>query len=130
MRALGARSVTAATLVAGTLAAMWWLERFRSDYWAQLSPWVTFLAGGFAVLAGTLVFAYWRLAERSTYYLRFGAKLPFGEETALLARRGPTLIVGHATYMDVLDFPPRVMYALYVGFFLGLALISLDNRAV
>ena len=126
MKALGARSVTAVVLLAGTLVAMWWLERFRSDYWAQLSPWVTFLAGGFAVLAGTLVFVYWRLAERSHYYLRLGEKLPFGEETKLV---GP-LLVGHAGFIDVIDVSPRVMHALYVTIFLGIALIGLDNRAV
>jgi hypothetical protein len=127
---LGARSVTAVMIVVGTVAAMWWMERFRFDYWAQLSPWVTFLAGGFAVVAGTLVFAYWRLAERSVYYLRLGEKLPFGDETSLLAAAGRTLLVGHAPYVRVLDFPPRVMYALYIAIFLGVALISLDNRAI
>ncbi|MDB4956716.1 MAG: hypothetical protein JWO36_4285 [Myxococcales bacterium] len=130
MRALGARSVLAVALLAGTLVAMWRVELFRADYWAQLSPWVTFLAGGFAVLAGTLVFVFWRLAEASQYYLRFGEKLPFGEETSLLGSSRRTLLVGHAAFVTVLDFRPRVTQVLYVAIFLGLALISLDNRAV
>lgn len=130
MKALGARSVTAFVLLAGTLAAAWQLERFRADYWAQLSPWVTFLAGAFAVAAGTLVFVYWSLGERSRYYLRFGEKLPFGEETSLLAVPARTLLLGHAPYVGVVDVPPRVMHALYVAVFFGVALISLDNRAV
>jgi hypothetical protein len=127
---LGARSVTAVGLLAGTIVAMWRMERFRSDYWAQVSPWVTFLAGGFAVLAGTLVFVYWRLAERSHSYLRFGEKLPFGDETALLVARGRTLVVGRASFVDVVDLPPRATHALYVAIMLGIALIGLDNRAV
>jgi hypothetical protein len=130
MRALGARSITAVGLLAGTIVTMWRLERFRADYWAQLSPWVTFLAGGFAVLAGTLVFVYWRLAERSHSYLRFGEKLPFGDETPLLAVRGRALVVGRAPFVDVIDLPPRAMHALYVAIVLGIALIGLDNRAV
>lgn len=126
----GARSVTAVGLLAGTVVTMWRMERFRPDYWAQLSPWVTFLAGGFAVLAGTLVFVYWRLGERSHSYLRFGEKLPFGDETSLLGARGRSLIVGRAPFVDVADLPPRVMHALYVAIVLGIALIGLDNRAV
>jgi hypothetical protein len=127
---LGARSVTAVGLLAATLVTMWRLERFRVDYWAQLSPWVTFLAGGFAVLAGTLVFVYWRLAERSHAYLRFGERLPFGDETALLGARGRALVIGRAPFVDVVDLPPRAMHALYVAIVLGIALIGLDNRAV
>jgi hypothetical protein len=130
MKAFGARSVTAVGLLAGTAVTMWQLERFRADYWAQLSPWVTFLAGGFAVLAGTLVFVYWRLAERSHSYLRFGERLPFGDETALLAARGRALVVGRAPFVDVVDLPPRAMHAMYVAIVLGIALIGLDNRAV
>jgi hypothetical protein len=130
MKGLGARSVTAVGLFVGTIVAMWGLERFRSDYWAQLSPWVTFLAGGFAVLAGTLVFVYWRLAERSHSYLRFGEKLPFGDETSLLGARRRSLVIGRAAFVDVIDLPPRVMHALYVAIVLGIALIGLDNRAV
>jgi hypothetical protein len=130
MRGLGARSVTAAALLAGTIVTMWRMERFRFDYWAQLSPWVTFLAGGFAVVAGTLVFVYWRLAEPSHYYLRYGDKLPFGDETALVNRRGRTVIVGRGSFIDVADLPPRVMRALYIAIVFGIAMISLDNRAV
>jgi hypothetical protein len=129
-RALGARSVTAVGLLAATLATMWGMERFRPDYWAQLSPWVTFLAGGFAVLAGTLVFVYWRLGERSHSYLRFGEKLRFADETALLGARGRALVVGRAGFVDVAELPPRVIHGLYVAIVLGVALIGLDNRAV
>jgi hypothetical protein len=128
--AIGARSVTAVGLVAATLVTMWRMERFRADYWAQLSPWVTFLAGGLAILAGTLVFVYWRLAERSHSYLRLGETLPFGDETALLAARGRALVVGRGPFVDVVDLPPRVMHALYIAIALGVALIGLDNRAV
>ncbi|HEX5057998.1 MAG TPA: hypothetical protein VFV99_01505 [Kofleriaceae bacterium] len=130
MRALGARSVTAIVLLAGTVSAAWLLERFRADYWAQLSPWVTFLAGAFAFAAGTLVFVYWSLGERSRSYLRFGEKLPFGEETSLLGVRTRTLLLGHAPYVEVVDVPARAMHALYIAIFFGVALISLDNRAV
>jgi len=130
MRGVGARSVTAVGLFAATLVTMWRTERFRPDHWAQLSPWVTFLAGGFAVLAGTLVFVYWRLAERSHSYLRVGEKLPFGDETSLLAARGRSLVVGRAPFVDVFDLPPRAIHALYVAIVLGIALVGLDNRAV
>ncbi|HEY0483178.1 MAG TPA: hypothetical protein VGD37_36905, partial [Kofleriaceae bacterium] len=106
------------------------MERFRPDYWAQLSPWVTFLAGGFAVLAGTLVFVYWRLGERSHSYLRFGEKLRFADETSLLGARGRSLLVGRAGFVDVAELPPRVIHGLYVAIVLGIALIGLDNRAV
>jgi hypothetical protein len=129
-RAVGARSVTAVGLLAGTVVTMWRLERFRPDYWAQLSPWVTFVAGGFAVLAGTLVFVYWRLAERSHSYLRFGEKLAFGDETSLVGARRHALLVGRAPFIDVAELPPRVIHALYIAIVLGIALIGLDNRAV
>ena len=130
MKAFGARSVTAIVLLAGTVVAAWLLDRFRADYWAQLSPWVTVLAGGFAVAAGTLVFVYWNLGERSRHYLRFGEKLPFDDESRLLALPGRTLLLGHAPYVEVVDVPGRLMHAMYVAMFFGVALISLDNRAV
>ncbi len=130
MKAVGARSVTAIVLLAGTVVAAWLLERFRVDYWAQLSPWVTFLAGAFAFAAGTLVFVYWNLGERSRYYLRFGEKLPFGEETSLLVVPSRALLLGHAPYVQVADLPARAMHAMYIAIFFGVALISLDNRAV
>jgi hypothetical protein len=129
-RAVGARSVTAVGLLAATVVTMWRLERFRPDYWAQLSPWVTFVAGGFAVLAGTLVFAYWRLAERSHSYLRIGEKLAFGDETTLLGARGYALVLGRAPFVEVADLPPGVIHGLYIAIVLGIALIGLDNRAV
>lgn len=130
MKALGARTVTAFVLLAGTVAAAWQLEKLRADYWAQLSPWVTSLAGAFAFAAGTLVFVYWRLGERSRYYLRFGEKLPFGEETSLLVVPARTLLLGHAPYVQVVDVPPRIMHAIYVAIFFGVALISFDNRGI
>jgi hypothetical protein len=115
MRAIGARSVTAIGLFAAAVVTMWRMERFRPDYWAQLSPWV---------------FVYWRLAERSHSYLRVGEKLAFGDETSLLAARGRSLVVGRAPFVDVIDLPPRVIHGLYVAIVLGIALVGLDNRAV
>ena len=58
MTAIGARSVTALVLLASTTAALWVTGIFREDYWAQLDPWVPFLAGGFAILDSTLVFTF------------------------------------------------------------------------
>jgi hypothetical protein len=130
VKAFGARSFTALVLLAGTIVAAWLLDRFRADYWAQLSPWVTVLAGAFAFAAGTLVFVYWNLGEPSRYYLRFGEKLPFDDETSLLVVPARTLLLGHAPYVEVVDVPGRVMHAMYVAMFFGVALISLDNRAV
>jgi hypothetical protein len=130
MRAIGTRSLTSVVLLAGATLVMWGRGLLREDYWAQLSPLVPFLAGGFAVLGGALVFGFWRLGEPSEYYLRFGERLPFGAETALGPARGRTLLVGHAAQVRVLDFPPVVQRGLHVAIFLGIGLITLDNRAV
>jgi hypothetical protein len=130
VRAIGTRSVTSVALLAGAAVVMSRMGLMRGDYWSQLSPWVAFLAGGFAVLGGTLVFGFWRLGEPSEYYLRFGERLPFGAETALGPSRGRTLLVGHAAQVRVMDFPPIVQRCLHVAIFLGVGLITVDNRAV
>jgi hypothetical protein len=133
MRGVGARSVTAVALFLGAAIALWRIGHLRADYWEQLSPWVPFAAGGFAVLAGTLVFRYWRLDERSEYYFRFGERLPFGGETALVGvggREGRALLVGHAPQVEVLDVPPFVQRSIYIALFSCIALVALTNRAV
>jgi hypothetical protein len=130
MTGVGARSVTAVALLAGTAALLWSAGILRGDYWAQLDPVVCFLAAGFAVLCGTLVFEVWRLVDRSEYYFRIGERLPWAAEVALGGPRYRTLIVGHAPHTDVIDFPPLVQRALYVAVFLGIAIVAVTNRAV
>jgi hypothetical protein len=133
MRGIGARSVTTVALFVGAAVALWRVGHLRADYWDQLSPWVPFLAGGFAVGAGTLVFAYWRLGERSTYYFRYGYRLPFGGETSFggfRGRHGKTLLVGHAPHVSVADLPPFVHRTVYIATFSCIALVALTNRAV
>lgn len=132
MRGIGARSVTGLVLCVGAAVALWRLGYLRADYWEQLSPWVPFLAGGFAVLAGTLVFGFWRLGERSAYYFRVGERLPFGGETSLggIGRRGRALLVGHAPQVEVIDLPPFVQRSIYIATFSCIALVALTNRAV
>lgn len=130
MRAIGIKSVTTVALISAAAVATWQMELMRADYWEQLSPWVTFLAAGFAVLAGMLIFRFWRLGERSEYYLRFGERLPFGAETALGPSRGRTLLVGHASQVEVLDFPPVVQRGLWITIVLAIGLITVTNRAV
>lgn len=130
MTAVGARSVTAAALLPAVAVMGWQAGLLRDDYWAQLDPWVAFLVGGFAVLCGSLVFRFWRLAERSEYYFRFGERLPWGSEIALLGWRGRALLVGHAAQADVVDLPPVVLRALYIAIFIGLGVVTVNNRAV
>jgi hypothetical protein len=133
MTGIGARSVTAVVLFVGAAVALRQIGHLRADYWEQLSPWVPFLAGGFAVLAGTFVFAFWRLGERSEYYFRFGDRLPFAGETALAAlggRHGRAVLVGHAPQVEVIDFPPFVQRAIYIATFSCVALIAITDRAV
>jgi len=130
MTAVGARSVTAAVLLIGVAVFGWQWGLLRDDYWAQLDPWVPFLVGGFAVLGGSLVFGFWRLAERSEYYFRVGERLPWGAEIGLLGWRGRTLVVGHAAQADVVDFPPIVQRALYIVIFIGVGVVTVNNRAV
>ena len=130
MKAIGARSVTGVALFAGAAVAMWQTGLVRADYWAQLSPWVPFLVGGFAVLLGTMVFRFWRLAERSEYYFRFGELLPWGGETALGSPGGRSLLVGHSPQVEVLDFAPLVQRGIYIATFLCVGMITVNNRAV
>jgi len=128
--AVGARSVTAVALVIAVAVLGWQSGLVRDDYWAQLDPWVAFLVAGFAVLCGSLVFRFWRLAERSEYYFRLGERLPWGSEIALLGWRGRALLVGHAAQADVVDLPPVVQRALYIAIFIGLGVVTVTNRAV
>lgn len=130
MTAIGARSITAVLLLVGAAALIWSAGLVRGDYWAQLDPWVTFLAAGFAVLCGTLVFRFWRMVDRSEYYFRVGERTPWGGEIALVGSQHRTLIVGHAMHTRVVDFPPAVMRVLYTAIFLGVGLVTVTNRAV
>lgn len=130
MRGVGTRSLAGALLLVGAVALMAHRGLFRLDYWAQLSPWVPFVAATFAVLAGTLIFRFWRLDEKGEYYLRIGERLPLGGETTLGRPRGTTLLVGHAPQVRVLDFPPAVQRVLFGAAFLAVGLVSLDNRGI
>jgi hypothetical protein len=126
MTGIGARSITSVVLAVAAAFALWQGGLVRADYWAQLSPWVPFLVGCFAVLAGTLVFRFWRLGERSEYYFRIGERLPFGGETSL----GGPLLVGHAPQVETIDFPPVVQRVLYIAIASCIALVTVTNRAV
>src|SRR5262245_31010393 len=126
MTGIGARSITSVVLAGAAAFALWHAGLARADYWAQLSPWVPFLVAGFAVLAGTLVFRFWRLGERSEYYFRVGERLPFGGETSL----GGPLLVGHAPQVEAIDVPPVVQRLLYIAIFSCIGLVTVTNRAV
>ncbi len=130
MKAIGIRSVLAMVLVSGSVVAMWQMGLARDDYWNQLDPWAAFVAGVLAMLAGTLIFQFWRLGERSQYYLRIGQRSAFGEEIALGPPHGTTLLVGRAAHVSVIDFPPLIQRTLWVAILLAIALITVDNRAV
>jgi hypothetical protein len=130
VRAVGARPVTVVALLAGVAVLLWYAGLTRADYWAQLDPWVPFVAAAFAMLCGTLMFAFWRLDERSEYYFRFGERQPWGNEIVLLGWRDRVLAVGHAAQVEVIDFPPVVLRVGYIAAVLGLALVAIDNRAV
>jgi hypothetical protein len=130
MKAIAVRSVLAIVLLSSAVVAMWQLGLVRKDYWEQLDPWVGFLGGGLATLAGTLTFQFWRFGERSQYYLRLGRRLPFGDETALGPSHGTTLLVGRAAHVDVLEFPPMAQRAVWIATVLAIAFITVDNRAI
>ena len=130
MKALGTRSIAAVVLLGGAGYGLGEAGLYRADYWAQLSPWVAFGAAAFAVLAGTLVLQFWRIGERSEYYVRYGEKLPFAAETALGPGRRRTLLLGHAAQVEVIDFPPAVQRTMFLAVFLAIGLVTLDNRAI
>jgi hypothetical protein len=130
MTGLGARSVTGLALLASVAVVGGWLGLIRGDYWAQLDLWVPFLVGGFSVLCGTLVFGFWRLAERSEYYFRIGDRLAWAAEIGLVGGRGRTLLVGHAPQVEVVELPPIAQRAIYIAIFLVVGVITVNNRAI
>jgi hypothetical protein len=130
MTGIGVRSLMAVLVFAIAAVALWQVGVVRAEYWVQLSPWVPFLAGGFAVLSGTLVFRFWRLGERSEYYLRWGERLPFAAELALGAARGKGLVVGHARQIEVRELPRAVTRSLWIGASSCIALVAITNRGI
>jgi len=128
MRGIGAASVTAVALLAGTSSRVA-PGAVSLDYWAQLSPWVERPRRWVRVLAGTLVFVYWRLAERSHSYLRF-ARVRSATRPSPLAARGARSSSGRAPFVEVVDLPRRVMRCAVRPRCVGIALIGLDNRGV
>jgi hypothetical protein len=130
VKAVGARSATIVALLVSVAVVMVRMDLVRADYWAQLDPWVTFIAAAFATLCGAVLTFGFRLGERSEYYLRFGERSPFGAEIPLFGTRDRSLIVGHAAHIEVLDFPRPVQRVAYVAILFALGLVAIDNRAV
>ena len=122
---VGAKSMTAATLLAASAWAAVYFGRVRADYLAQLDPWATFVIGAFAVVTANAVFHFGRLGQPSEHHLRiegwgrprFERADPFGRTPKRKPRwwrrsRGVLM---------------RGAYALV---FLQVGLLTIDNRGV
>ncbi|MCG8423752.1 MAG: hypothetical protein MJE77_38130 [Proteobacteria bacterium] len=129
---IGAKTVTSVMLLVLALSIASSRDRLRADYLAQLDPWVAFLAGLLAVIAGTAVFRFWRLWDRSEFYLRFfGSRSRWVTDGSLAPRRSREVVtLGRGAKGITLELPGPVQQLIYLAIFFWVGLITLDNRAI
>ncbi len=126
---IGAKTVTACLLLL-VASALGWYVGLSPARLASLGASEAFWAGFFAFLAGSAVYRYWRLHERSTYYFRWcDDEALWADEAHFVGGSRRRIVIGE-NLGDAFDLGPRVHYAISVTLAFWVGLITLDGRAV
>lgn len=122
---IGAKTITALTLLAACAVGTTMLGRLRGDYLAQLDIWAGFTIGIFSVLAASAVFHLGRLGQASEHHLRIG---PGGSPR--VERTDPFGHLPRRRSARVRRTRSAGLMAAYIAIFLQVGLLTIDNRGV
>jgi len=106
---------------------------FESDYlhWSYLKGLDTdlsFFIGLFSIIFGISFFHYWRLGERSAYYLHVATTPIAPKDTIILFNyKGYAFGVGYQANVNTIEFPAMVRKIICVLILFNIALVTLDN---
>ena len=122
---IGAKTMTALTLLVASAVATTWLGRLRGDYLAQLDIGAGFAIGAFAVLAASAVFHLGRLGQASEHHLRIGRG-----GSPRVERTDPFDHLPRRRSAWVRRLRGAGLLAAYIATFLLVGLLTIDNRGV
>jgi hypothetical protein len=106
---------------------------FKSDYlhWSYLRGLnndLSFFIGFFSIIFGIGFYHYWRLGEKSAYYLNIARAFSIPDDTIILfSYKGYTFGVGHQSNVETVEFPAIVRKIICMIILFNIALVTFDN---
>lgn len=127
---IGARTLTSLTLFVATAAVGVWFDLLNPSYLSGVDPEVLFWTALFAMLAGTLVFSFLGMVNRSAYYFRVALDGHLWEdESPFVGLRSVQVAVGKNPG-DAFDLPPSLQHGVFVFLFFVLGVGTFDLRTL
>jgi len=106
---------------------------YESDYlnWSYLkglSNELAFFIGLFSIVFGIGVYHFWKLGDRSVYYLHIIQDVDFPRDAiAIFTYRGVTFGIGNRVNVGAIEFSPIMQKIICVIIFFNIALVTFDN---
>lgn len=126
---IGAKTLSSLGLLIIVATLVWFRGAASLDYLQQLDPAVATLIGLFAALLGTLVVRFFGLNKKSVTRFRVTSKeRRFDAEITFIDSLGGKITVGEDSTVAPADLPPAVQRLIYIAIFLGVGLMTLNNR--
>ncbi len=127
---IGTKTFGTLGLVAATVLTAFGLGALGPEVLVRLEARTVFWVAFFAVLAGTMVYRFWRVDRPSAHYLRLASGgEPWDGESHFLGSARWRVLLGDNTG-EAFDLAPGVHHALYVGAAFLLGLGTLEPRAL
>lgn len=127
---IGARTITSLALLAAAIALGAWLGVVSPERLRGLDATAVFWSAVFASLAGTIVFRFLRLHERSAYYFRYSSDEHQWEDETHFAGSGRRQIVTGDNLGDAFDLSPVLRHAIVVALAFLVGLVTFDRRTI
>lgn len=125
---LGANSISLFLILCVCVIVAFKLDYLQWSYLKGLNEDLAFFIGLFSIIFGMGFYNYWRLGERSSYYLNIARTPTVPKDTIVLFEyKGYTCGVGYQPNTKTLEFPPLVRKVICVGILFNVALVTLDN---
>jgi len=124
----GANSISLFLIMFISVVIAFNLDYLNGSYLKGLDTELSFFIGLFSVLFGISFYHYWRLGEKSVYYLSVSTTPYTPKDTIILFNyKGYAVGVGYQANVDILELPGLVRKLICVGILFNVALVTLDN---
>jgi hypothetical protein len=125
---LGANSISLFLILCTSVAVAFNLDYLHWSYLKGLNDDLAFFIGLFSIIFGMGFYHYWRLGERSTYYLHIIQVSAAPKNTIVLFNyKGYAYGVGYQPNVNTVEFPAVFRKIICVGILFNVALVTLDN---
>ena len=125
---LGANSIGLFIILSISLIIAFKSDYLHWNYLKGLNTDLSFFIGLFSIIFGISFFHYWRLGEKSVYYIDI-ARTPYTPKDTIILfdYKGYAFGVGYRGYVDTIEFPAIVRKIICVIILFNIALVTLDN---